>query len=105
MGLDHLLLREAFCGAAHDRVQPVQHMGALVVCKDQEVQRSRHLLLPQVQGLAAVGPQKRHLELQRICAVTLTLASFDHRTAKTAQVITWMATVLSLCVIYFFFFF
>lgn len=65
MGLDHLLLWEAIRGTANDRMQPVRHMGALVVCQDQEVQRSRHLLLPQVQGLAAVGTQKRHLELTR----------------------------------------
>lgn len=65
MGLDHLLLREAIRGTADDRVQPVRHMGALVMRKDQEVKRSRHLLLPQVQGLAAVGTQKRHLKLSR----------------------------------------
>ena len=65
MGLDHLLLWEAVRGAADDRVQPVRHMGALVVCEDQEVQRSRHLLLPQVQGHAAVRTQKRHLEMKR----------------------------------------
>lgn len=65
MGLDHLLLWEAIRRTANDRVQPVRHMGALVVRKDQEVQRSRHLLLPQVQGRAAVGTQKRHLEMKR----------------------------------------
>lgn len=64
MGLDHLLLREAVRRAADDRVQPVRHMGALVVCEDQEVQRSGRLLLPQVQGRAAVGAQKGHLELR-----------------------------------------
>lgn len=66
MGLDHLLLWEAIRRTADDRVQPVRHMGALVVRKDQEIQRSRHLLLPQVQGLAAVGTQKRHLDMKRM---------------------------------------
>lgn len=54
VGLDHLLLREAVCRAANDRVQPVRHLGAPVLRQDQEVQRSGRLLLPQVQGLAAV---------------------------------------------------
>lgn len=54
MGFDHLLLREAVCRAANDRMQPVRHLGAPVLRQDQEVQRSRRLLLPQVQGLAAV---------------------------------------------------
>ena len=66
MGLDHLLLWEAIRRTANDRVQPVRHMGALVVCKDQEVQCSRHLLLPQVQGLAAVWTQKRPLGMKRM---------------------------------------
>ena len=58
MGLDHLLLWEAIRRTADDRVQPVWHLGASVVCEDQEVQRSGHLLLPQVQGRAAVWKQK-----------------------------------------------
>lgn len=66
MGLDHLLLWEAIRRTANDWVQPVRHMGALVVCKDQEVQCSRHLLLPQVQGLAAVWTQKRPLGMKRM---------------------------------------
>lgn len=40
MGLDHMLLWEAIRRPADDRVQPVRHMGALVMCKDQEVQCS-----------------------------------------------------------------
>lgn len=63
MGPDHLLLWEAICGTAHDRVQPVQHMGAPVLRQDQEIQCPGHLLLSQVQGLAAIGTQKRHLKL------------------------------------------
>lgn len=59
MGLDHLLLWEAIRRTANDRVQPVRHMGAPVVRKDQEVQRPRHLLLPQVQGHTTVWTQKR----------------------------------------------
>lgn len=55
VGLDHLLLREAVRRAADDRVQPVRHLGAPVLRQDQEVQRSGRLLLPQVQGRAAVG--------------------------------------------------
>lgn len=64
VGPDHLLLREAICRATHDRVQPVQHMGSPVMRQDQEIQRPWHLLLPQVQGLATVRSQKRHLEAE-----------------------------------------
>lgn len=63
VGLDHLLLREAVCRATDDRVQPVRHLGAPVLRQDQEVQRSGRLLLPQVQGHAAVGEQKGPLGL------------------------------------------
>lgn len=55
VGPDHLLLREAVRRAADDRVQPVRHLGAPVLRQDQEVQRPGRLLLPQVQGHAAVG--------------------------------------------------
>lgn len=88
MGLDHLLLWEAIRRTADDRVQSVRHMGALVVREDQEIQRSRHLLLPQVQGRAAVGTQKGPLGTRRMggtprsthpvfFAVLLTLVFFD----------------------------
>lgn len=81
MGPDHLLLREAVCRPADDRMQPVRRLGAPVVCKDQEVQRSRYLLLPQVQGLEAVRTQKRHLDRRGLAGsarpAPLTLVFFD----------------------------
>lgn len=86
VGPDHLLLREAICRATHDRVQPVQHMGSPVMRQDQEIQRPWHLLLPQVQGLATVRSQKRHLEAEgRESLSLLFLHSFSLMpTAKTA---------------------
>lgn len=66
LGLDHLLLRQAICGAADDRVQPVRSVGPSVMRQDQKVQCPWHLLLPQVQGHSTVGAKERSLKREGV---------------------------------------